>query len=224
MKTIQLNLYSFEELDEKAKQKALTAYQDLNVDDEWWNFIYYDFIAICACVGIAVDKDKIYFEGFYSQGDGSSFDAGVDMPALIKSIRTSAWKSYAPKLEFSFPVPGIDRRVLALVETGKVDMDARIISRNRGYGVVVDLGVYRAFEPVKNHDLVYGELDELEKWLNNVAEILNRFLYKSLQQEYEYQTSDEAVAEAIEANEYWFTADGSKAGRLEKIAITINKN
>jgi hypothetical protein len=43
--------------------------------------------------------------------------------------------------------------------------------------------------------------------------------YKSLQNEYEYQTADEAVTEAIEANDYWFTSDGKRASRLESLAF-----
>ena len=170
-------------------------------------------------MGITVDKKSIHFDGFYAQGDGSSFSAGVDFPGLLKSIKNKAWRGYAPKLDFEFGLPGIDSRVLALVERDKIDMNARIISRTRGYGVVVDLGVYPAFHPVKNYDLIYAELDNLEKWLDGVAQTLNRFLFKQLQDNYEYLTSDEAVTEAIEANGYWFTADGKKATRLQELAM-----
>jgi hypothetical protein len=218
MKTVQLNLYAFRELDEKAKEKALTAWHDLNLFDDWWDYTYDDFITICGLLGITADKKSIHFEGFYSQGDGSSFNAEVDFTILLKGVQSRAWRGYAPKLDFEFGWPGIDKRVLALVERGKIDMNARIISRTRGYGVVVDLGVYPAFHPVKNYDLIYAELDELEKWLNGVAQILNRFLFKQLQDNYDYLISDEAIAETIEANEYAFTADGMKAERLEKLA------
>jgi hypothetical protein len=220
MKIIQLKLYAFSELDATTKEKARNACHDLNLDDDWWDYTYDDFITIGSLLGITVDKNSIHFDGFYSQGDGSTFSAEVDFPSLLKSIKHKGWRGYAPKLEFDFGWPGIDRRVLALVKQGKIDMNARIISRTRGYGVVVDLGVYPAFHPVKNYDLIYGELDDLEKWLDSVAQILNRFLYKQLQDNYEYLTGDEAVTEAIEANEYWFTADGKKATRLEALAET----
>lgn len=47
MKTIQLQLYEFAELDEKAKVVAIETYRYTNVDLDWWEFIYDDFIAIC---------------------------------------------------------------------------------------------------------------------------------------------------------------------------------
>lgn len=219
MKTIQINLYSFEELDDNAKQKALKAYHDLNTDYNWWEFIYDDFISICDYLGISVDKEAIHFEGFYSQGDGSSFGAEVDLSKLLKSIKIEGWREYAPKQEFGFTLPDMDNRVRTLVNDGKIDLSPRIIPRQRGYGVVVDLGTDFQSDYHKNHDLIYGELDKLEKWLNGIAEILNAFLYRFLQNEYEYQTTDEAIAESIEANDYCFTVDGNKADRLEKIAV-----
>lgn len=53
-----------------------------------------------------------------------------------------------------------------------------------------------------------GEADELEKEFE--SNLLERYSWM-LQQEYEYLTSDEAVAETIRANEYEFTEEGKRA-------------
>ena len=48
-----------------------------------------------------------------------------------------------------------------------------------------------------------------------VVELLRdfaRWLYRQLEREYEYQTSDEVTDEAILANEYTFTGDGRRFG------------
>jgi len=42
MKTIEINVYSFDELSEEAKQKAIENLWDINLDYEWWQFIYDD--------------------------------------------------------------------------------------------------------------------------------------------------------------------------------------
>ncbi len=50
---------------------------------------------------------------------------------------------------------------------------------------------------------------------DTVAELLRdlaRWLYRQLEREYEYQTSDEVTDEAIVANEYTFTDDGRRFG------------
>ena len=75
MKTIKLNLYSFDELDEKAKRSALTQSNDLNFFDGWWDFVYEDFMLLSSFLGFQIDKKSVVFEGFYSQGDGSGFSA-----------------------------------------------------------------------------------------------------------------------------------------------------
>jgi hypothetical protein len=41
---------------------------------------------------------------------------------------------------------------------------------------------------------------------------LARWLYRQLEREYEYQTSDAVTDEAILANEYTFTGDGRRFG------------
>ena len=42
MKTIEINLYEFSELSDKAKQKAISKLSDINVSHDWWNFTYDD--------------------------------------------------------------------------------------------------------------------------------------------------------------------------------------
>ena len=42
MKTVAINLFSFEELNEQAKDKALYELRDINLDYNWWEFIYED--------------------------------------------------------------------------------------------------------------------------------------------------------------------------------------
>ena len=42
MKEITINLYSFEELSEKAKEKALSDLSDINTDYPYWEFTYED--------------------------------------------------------------------------------------------------------------------------------------------------------------------------------------
>lgn len=44
-------------------------------------------------------------------------------------------------------------------------------------------------------------------WMKDFA----RWIYKQLEPDWDYQTSDEAIEESINANEYEFTADGKIA-------------
>jgi len=218
MKTIQLNLYEFAELDGAAKKKAIETERYINVDYHWWDFIYDDFITICETIGITVDKASITFDGFYSQGDGSAFTAEIDLQRMLEAIVNKNWKDYAPKLELGLTVPEIDRRVLRLVKENKLDVDPQITHPTRSYYVKAVLNENLPYS-FHGYPLIEKQLDLLEDGLIKIAETLNRHLYKSLQNEYEYQTDEQAVTEAIEANEYWFTADGKKATRLEGLSF-----
>ena len=42
MKTIQLNLYAFTELNEDARENAINEHRFINVETNWWQFIYED--------------------------------------------------------------------------------------------------------------------------------------------------------------------------------------
>ena len=221
MKTIKLNLYSFDELDEKAKRSALMQSNELNFFDGWWDFVYEDFMLLSSFLGFQIDKKSVVFEGFYSQGDGSGFSAEVDLLKLCQSISNQSWKQYAPQQEFTFGQPEIDHRVMALIKEGKLELSPKIISKRRTYGVICDLGIYPE-STLRLHHLIYDELDKLETWLQQIAITLNKRLFKSLQAEYEYLASDEAIADTLMANEYSFTSYGKLATCLEKLSITTN--
>ncbi|GAC1310308.1 MAG: hypothetical protein NVSMB24_27280 [Mucilaginibacter sp.] len=224
MKQITLKLYSFNELDKEAKGKALTTYRDLNVFFDWWDDEFEDFIELCSYMGIAVIKDKIKFRGFYAQGDGSGFSAKVDILKLITAIENQSWKDYAPMQEFPFTAPDIDRRVLPFLAKDILPNEPQIISRTQQFGVVVDLGIYVINENGKEHDNVFGELDKLEEWLRKIAEILNRYLYTTLEKQYEFLCSDTAIKESLLTNEYLFTADGRSANHLIELNKRTPKN
>jgi len=218
MKTIQLHLYEFSELEEKAKAVAIKADRYINVDYNWWDFIYDDFIRICETIGIAVNKESITFEGFYSQGDGSAFKADIDLQKFWPATILQAWKEYAPKLELDLSLPEIAPRLLKLIQSGKLDCAPQIVQPTRSYYVRVDLNSDLSNRRY-HYPQIENQLELLENGLRKIAETLNRYLYKSLRSEYEYQTEDQAVTEAIQANEYWFTADGKKATRLDSLAF-----
>ena len=59
-----------------------------------------------------------------------------------------------------------------------------------------------------NQEMTADAEDTVTEALRDLA----RWLYRQLEREYEYQTSDEVTDEAILANEYTFTGDGRRFG------------
>ena len=52
MKTVELKVYSYSELSDKAKEKALNWYAQGNLSYEWWDFTYED----AATIGLKITE------------------------------------------------------------------------------------------------------------------------------------------------------------------------
>lgn len=220
MKRITINLFGIGELSEDAQLAAFEKYRDYNVQDcIWYDSVLEDFKNICATIGIAIPKKDISFRGFWSQGDGSAFNSSIKAEDFIKGIIVQSWREYAPKLEFEFEPFPCRNWLLALIANGNIDCDMETKIPNRGYWI--NYNADYIFEPFRSKQYAHidAELEKLDKWVKRCLERLNAHLYKSLQVEYEYHTSDAALKETFEINNYLFTEDGKMADRLLGLAV-----
>src|SRR5262245_18552460 len=72
MRTLQIPVYSFDELSRSAQDKALEIMHDINTGlDRWDDATFDDFREIGTTLGIEVEN--IYLSGFSCQGDGACF-------------------------------------------------------------------------------------------------------------------------------------------------------
>lgn len=77
--TREITVYKFDELSDKAKEKAREWYRDGQLDYDWWEFVYEQADTAAKHLGIDIDRKgkhtpAIYFSGFWSQGDGACFE------------------------------------------------------------------------------------------------------------------------------------------------------
>lgn len=210
MRTVRTKIYKFQELEEKAKKKALESLSDINVDYDWWDFVYDDFAAFCDIIGIDVDLKKTNFTLSYSQGDGCAFTASIDLPKLLQAIKSEAWKENYPKETISFKevTPNIER-VARLIQSGKIDGSAWIRQANREttssleneYGFIQS-GL------ISNPVNVDKALAELIALLEDVVKTLDKWLFNNLRSTCEHLMSEAAIVETIESNEYEFYQNG----------------
>jgi hypothetical protein len=89
MKTIQINLYSFNELSEEAKKKAINNLRDINVKDDWWEPVYYD----AKQVGITICDFDIYRGYFDVKIDDNDIDTAVDLILKNHGESTATYKA-----------------------------------------------------------------------------------------------------------------------------------
>lgn len=210
MRISEVKVYSFNELSEQAKKKVIETLSDINTDYNWWDAVYDDFATFCGTIGIEVDLKNTHFALSYSQGDGAGFSARIDLPKLLEAIDNQTWKDGYPKENFKFyPVTVNMKRICKLIQSGSIDGNAWIEESNRGtdsklvneYSLTIG---GKCMNPVR----VQEELDNLIEFLEDVTKTLNRWFFNNLRTECDYLSSDEAIIETIEANEYEFTENG----------------
>jgi hypothetical protein len=210
---IETTVFRLHELSDAAKDKARNWYRDGGFGDDWYSFVYEDFERICVILGIqlktrtarlmggATQQDPLlWFTGFGSQGDGACFEGyysyAKGAPAAIRS--------YAPTDEalhrIADDLQSIQRRNF---------YQLRAETRQRGrYCHAYCMSVSVTRDSPTWQDMTADAEDILTERLRDLA----NWLYRQLEDEYEYLSSDEVVDEAILANEYTFTGDGRRFG------------
>jgi len=213
MRIVETPVYDLNELTDAAKEKARAWFRDGVGQWEWWDSVYDDFAQICPILGVTLaatpvrlmgggarQKPCIWFSGFSSQGDGACYDGHY---AYAKGAARRI-REYAPKHE---ELHRIADRLQTLQRSNFYQLTASIRQSGRYYHrFAMTIDVER--DSPSGHPIVDRAEDDLVDALRDLA----HWLYRQLEREYEFQTSDEAVDEGIEANEYTFTAEGRRFG------------
>lgn len=176
-------LYKFEELSDDAQQHAIEKLWNLNVDHDWWEFTIDTIQKAGECLGIACTVS------------GFDLDRGAHVGLCGGYSYRKGWRA-ALAHEF-----GGDTLV-------KIGEELQSAQRRAFYGASIDLSpvhhgtaytVYSKFGAYVTDDLT-DALRSFEHWA-----------WRLLHDEYEYLTSDDAIKEMIEANEYDFDENGNLA-------------
>lgn len=189
-------------------QDFIDAHRAFNVGHDWWDSVYSDFHQICEILGIDLDKNEPSFSGFWSQGDGASWTGAYN--AVGRRIPTydlapQKIREHAPKDE------ELHRIADELCLLARVYFPTYIqVSRNIGHYVhsstmnveTLELCVGGEwYADYHDHGIADEVLDHVNDTLQDLFRALAGWLYTTLETEYDYLTSDEAVIESLEANE-----------------------
>ena len=183
----------FSDLDEKTKTKVLEKYYDYNVIHDWWDVTYEYFAEKMSEKGIEVDLKHTYFSLGYSQSDYAAITAEVT---------------------------DIDKFMNALGGFNKKETRFIKFAVQEGYISCLGCAAQRSSTSVNvewdnPHEFNQGSASDVyhfaEKTLESFSESVDYFfrdaaqeLYRDLQTEYEYLTSEECLAESFDANECIF--------------------
>lgn len=224
--------FKFSELSDRAKAHARDQRREWNVELDWWDSTYDDAVDIANMMNISIDtrtvklygggirqEPDIFFTGFWSQGDGACFsgrwspaDSPIDL--LNKVMAHAPQDERLHEIAFAFAELS-ERHGPEGEENGAVSV--RITrSGNYCHEYSVDIDV-EFFEPRELNDFQMMTWEALRRgrgmdtFEDDVKEALRdfmRWIYRQLEAEYEWLTSDEAIDEALA--DITFDEDGNE--------------
>ena len=179
MRKMTVTVYSFAELSDDAKKRALNAFRDINVEFDWWDGAYDTICTAGKLIGLDIDR--------------INFDA--DLYCIFNAdyeYARGAVKAIQAEFPHATDLHDVARKLQDLQKRHFYSLSCAVTkgrTTNR-------YSCFRFGEDYECEDL--GDIiDDFAHW----ARILLRDEYKDL-------TSDEAVKETIEANGYEFTEGG----------------
>ncbi len=182
--TITKYYYTFEELSKDRQELEIEKIRndEYYLDYEWYEGIEEDFKTILELLGFY--DIETYFSGFYSQGDGASFEARWDREKYL----TRKIKDYAPKDEELYSIAK-ELQGFAVGEEGIVE---RTQHTNYYHSNTMTAEIGEGYNKIANNHFT-ALCRDLADWY-----------YSRLDEQYEYLMSDEAIVEHMIANEYEF--------------------
>ena len=187
------------------KDDLIEKHRDINVDhDDWYFYLYEDFIEDCAKIGIEVDMTisrygtrtrthpDITWSGFWSQGDGLAFGGRVDDVNKLLGIQIDTYPIFNKYInEFN----GYFRFSWGTGRNNNVRFNDYEIEDIDNY-----LEDEHPFAEIWQETLEQ-EMIQIEEIIKDIVDSQCSDLYRKLEKEYDYMTSDEVVWEAIVAND-----------------------
>lgn len=193
--TKEIEAYDFAELSDSAKQAAMQWYCEGACDGFWSEFIIDDVKQIGQLIGF--DIENIYYSGFSSQGDGACFTGSIK----YRKGGASAVKAHAPR---DTELHRIAREWQSLQKRNFYALRAQVA--HRGHYQHEMCTVFDCEDTRHNYGCLQNP--DIEDEIKEIARDFMRWIYRTLESEYEYQTSEETISEACTANGWLFTAAG----------------
>ena len=200
MKTHTVSTYSFAELSPKAQARALEDHSRL-CGEFWESDCTIDDAKQClAFAGFTIEK--VYFSGFWSQGDGACFVGRW----VARHVDAAKMRQHAPQDAFLHAIAdNLEKWAADYPQASFRVKHSGRYSHEFCTEFAVDL--YGDAEPSEEQRT---HADDAEKGMIEEARDAMRWIYRQLQADYEFVTAEPQVRESIEANECEFNADGSR--------------
>lgn len=195
MRTITQNVFQFSELSEKSKAVARASYVESMLSDSWYEHVLSDAESVAHLLGFY--DFKVYFSGFYSQGDGACFTGRYS----YEKGAPQKIASYAPEDK---ELLRISKALQAAQKKQFYAIKCEILHRGR---YCHEKSMSFNFEDPRKGGW-NGIEDAIEKEFSECFEYFATWIYAQLEREYDHQTSDETVESLILANGFEYFENG----------------
>lgn len=195
IKTKEYTVYDINDIknNEELKNKILENNRYMNVDHEWEDGIFEYWKDKLESIGF--NNPKIEYYGFYSQGDGASFTCdSIDIKKFVENNNDFSKR---------------EKNILnTLYDYGYIEASVKRTNFHYSHENSTSLFYY---DGDLKADWVHIQkiVDKLRNDLRSKRLRLSIDIYNDLKECYEDLTSDNAILETIEANNYEFDEDGN---------------
>jgi hypothetical protein len=192
----------FSELPDNVKDRLRDERRDWNVQDsDWWSSVYDDFLVIADLIGLVTHKGAISFSGFWSQGDGASFvGSWTPEEGMLEAV-----KAHAPEDK---ALHALVERLVTVVVRQRLRSNEKIaveIGRTGGHYVhsgCMTVTTQLIDDSSPEYEVHTDPEEEDEHELKWTFRGLADWLYRQLEKEHEYLTSDEVVDQSFDGEEF----------------------
>lgn len=203
MRTEQIQIFKYDELSDAAKAKAREWWRELSRHDDFWSE--------CAIneakeqgEAMGLEIEKVYFSGFWSQGDGACFAGSWNAANVKAELVADGWGESPATVQ-------IKRIAAEFAEFAKAWPESSFSVKHRGHYShenCTDFSVSLGDDADNNETLTPEAWSAAECEIIATAKAFMRWIYRQLEAAHGDYYSDAQVEESILANEYEFTACG----------------
>jgi hypothetical protein len=198
METKIVETYKFDELSEEIQNKLIEKNRYINVEFwEWYDDVYDQYIEKIENIGF--EDVKIYFSGFYSQGDGAMFEYGSINEKILNSFldQTSLTEKRKQLIK--------DNIYISSKGTQRGNYYHENSCYHDTYFEINSTSLYD-YPTLYNWLLSYER--DFEYYVEVTYKDICKSLYKDLELEYEYLTSAEVVKDVLNSYNHDYLIDG----------------
>lgn len=192
MKIIETPVFLLSELSAEVQEQAHNYYMMGGIESDYSDITIEETKTKMAIIGLNVEK--IYYSGFYAQGDGACFIGTIE--AYPKGGLQALIKAYPCDVELH----QLAREYVKAMARGFYNVRGSI--RHQGFYYHSGCTVFDLYD----NDNAYKAINEDS--IIYACRALMDYTYKQLEKDYEYECSFECFQELANCNEWHFTAHG----------------